>query len=96
MKFTEVVNALEEGKMCARSSWEPGTFIFRQVPALINAEIIPKMQSLPDSVKAEFERRNVAGIVYENQIAIVNADSVIMGWSALPHDCLATDWVVIG
>lgn len=95
MKFNDVVLALEEGKMAARSSWESGTFIFQQVPAVINKDIIPKMQSLPQSVKDEFERRGANNIFYANQIAICNAGNLIQGYAALPHDILALDWVVI-
>lgn len=57
--FGQAIEALKEGKRVARQGWNgKGMFIFMQVPATIPADVIPKMQSLPQSVKDEFERRH--------------------------------------
>lgn len=57
--FGEAIKALKEGKRVAREGWNgKGLFIFMQVPADINVEqVVPNMQSLPQSVKDEFMRR---------------------------------------
>ena len=79
----------------AREGWNgKGLFIFRQVPSDIDADIIPKMQSLPQSVKDEFVRRG-GGIRYRNQLAMVYPDNTIYGWVASPSDVLEEDWVVL-
>lgn len=89
------MEALKEGKRVARSGWNgKGLFVFRQVPSEIPAEVIPKMQSLPDSVKAEFGRRG-GGITYQNQLAIVYPDNSIHGWAPSVSDSLAEDWEIL-
>ena len=41
----------------AITKWENGTFIFKQIPSTISKDIVPKMQSLPQAVKDEFDMR---------------------------------------
>ena len=57
--FGEAVKALKEGKRVQRQGWNgKGLFIAMQVPSDINVkDIVPKMQSLPQSVKDEFAKR---------------------------------------
>lgn len=56
--FGKALKALKDGKMVVRESWRQDTFLFMQVPADINVEqVVPKMQSLPQSVKNEFLKR---------------------------------------
>lgn len=100
--FAEALEALNNGQMVSRELWRPnGEFVFMQVPATINKEIVPKMQSLPESVKAEFERRfnnpdlQIDAIYYHNQLAIVGASNVISGYSPSVSDVMAEDWFVI-
>lgn len=101
MKFEFVLVALKLGQMIRRSSWYPDTFVFRQVPAVISKEIVPKMQSLPDSVKQEFIRRfsddnlQVDAIYYDNQLALVNSSNLIQSYSPSVEDCMAEDWQII-
>ena len=76
--FGLALKALKEGKRVRRSGWdESKKFIFVQVPSTINSEIVPKMQSLPQTVKDYFqgtfdsEIEQIDQISYCNQIAIV-------------------------
>jgi len=57
MKFSKTLETLENGGMIKRQAWNKQTFVFMQVPSVIPIETIPKMQSLPLSVKNEFVRR---------------------------------------
>lgn len=100
--FGEAIEALKNGQMVRRGFWEQsGEFVFMQVPATINKEIVPKMQSLPESVKAEFEKRfnnpdlQIDAIYYHNQLAIVSASNLISGYSPSVSDVLAEDWLII-
>ena len=102
MNFGQAVEALKEGKRVQRTGWNgKGLFIFMQVPSTINREIVPKMQSLPQSVKDEFERRfndpneQIDAIYYDNQLALVNPSNLITGWSPSTSDALADDWVIL-
>ena len=103
LKFGQAVEALKEGKCLARSIWN-GTdkkFIFKQVPAEIKSEIVPKMQSLPDDAKklfgATFEDENeqIDAIYYSNQIALVGLSNTVDSYSATAQDIFAEDWYVI-
>ena len=54
MKFSEIIDRLNEGKAVARFSspaWA-GKFIVKQIPQTIPAEVVPRMTSLPDHAKA--------------------------------------------
>lgn len=52
MNFGEAIEHVKTRSYIARrANWDNDVFIFAQVPANINEEIIPKMQSLPEVVK---------------------------------------------
>jgi len=112
VSFGEATVALKQGKRVCRVGWNGrGMFVFMQVPAQISVEeVVPKMQSLPQSVKDEFKRRldsaNLQGspkaylkdmqfITYSNQLALVKPNNEINGWSPSTADSLATDWVIL-
>lgn len=95
LSFGAAIEALNEGKRVSREGWNgKGMFIFRQVPAEIDAEVVPKMQSLPQSVKDEFIKRG-GNIRYKNQLAMVYPDNTIYGWVASPSDVLEQDWGIL-
>ena len=102
LSFGKAIEALKEGKRVERLGWNgKGLFVFMQVPATINRVIVPKMQSLPQTVKDEFEKRfnndkqQLHSIYYQNQLALVGSDNLITGWSPSTSDALAEDWVVL-
>jgi len=98
MEFGEALEIVKDGGMIHREGWNgKDLFVFRQVPAEINVEtIVPKMQSLPNKVKAVFmnrlETRHFPSIFYHDQLALVDFDNNITGWSPSTADALATDW----
>lgn len=100
--FGEAIKALKEGKKVARGFWNPSRmFVFMQVPAVIASDIVPKMQSLPQSVKDEFQKRfedpndQINAIYYNNQLALVGFSNIIESWSPSAADVLAEDWVIL-
>ena len=100
MDITQVKTALVNGLRCRRSSWkEDVKFIFMQVPAEIDKDIVPKMQSLPQSVKdyfmGTFEKEQINAIYYNDQIAQVNSSNLITSYSPSVSDLLANDWEVL-
>lgn len=109
VSFGEAIKALKEGKRVCRSGWNgKNLFIFMQVPSRVNLDIVPKMTSLPQSVKNEFQKRldksdketgggahNHSTIDYSNQVALVNPDNTINGWSPSITDALADDWIIL-
>ena len=97
MDFGKAIIALKQGKAIQREGWNgKGLFVVKQIPASINADIIPKMQSLPQSAKDILMSRENPHIDYTNQMLIVNPDGRADSWVPSSSDVLAEDWRVIG
>jgi hypothetical protein len=97
MDFGKAIIALKQGKAIQRSGWNgKGLFVVKQIPASINADIIPKMQSLPQSAKDILMSRENPHIDYTNQMLIVNPDGRADSWVPSSSDVFAEDWRVIG
>jgi hypothetical protein len=88
----------------ARRSWQTNgyitKFIFCQRPSVITQEIIPKMTSLPNSVKAFFHSEKTERLFYRDQICVVNMYSenrtaTIQNWTATAEDLGTDDWFVL-
>src|SRR5690606_2507951 len=99
-KFKKAIQALNEGKRVRRESWHSDKrFVFRQVPSEIPKEVIPKMQSLPDTVKAfflkTFEEEQIAAIYYSDQLALVGMSNCITSYSPTVSDSFASDWEIL-
>jgi hypothetical protein len=104
VSFSEAIKALKQGKRVQRYGWNgKGLFVFIQVPSNIDVGIVvPKMQSLPQSVKDEFVKRlgtqpleDHYSIRYRNQMCVVYPDNSIHGWSPSSSDSLAEDWIIL-
>lgn len=102
--FGEAIAALKQGKRIARPMWtyDGGLcFVFMQVPATIKSDVVPKMQSLPQSVKDYFEStfndldKQIDAIYYDSQLAFVGPSNLIVGYAAQPADILAEDWCIL-
>lgn len=72
-------------------NWDDDVFIFVQVPANINEEIIPKMQSLPDVVKREIIEAGFTTLDYQNQICKFD-NGVITYYTPTGDEMFAGDW----
>ncbi|MCW4124051.1 DUF2829 domain-containing protein [Segatella copri] len=94
--FGNVIQFLKEGKACRRSGWNgKGLFIVKQVPSHIEGDIIPKMQSLPQSAKDILMSREDPHIDYTNQMLIINPDGRADSWVPSSSDVFAEDWEVV-
>ena len=97
MDFGKAIIALKHGKAIQREGWNgKGLFVVKQIPASINADIIQKMQSLPQSAKDILMSRENPHIDYTNQMLIVNPDGRADSWVPSSSDVFAEDWRVIG
>jgi hypothetical protein len=98
MDFKQALSFVENGGVIRRNVWPVGEFVFMQVPSIIDGAIVPKMQSLPQSVKYIFEKRfanelmQLNAIYYSNQLAICDSSNSIRGYSPSVEDCFALDW----
>lgn len=95
MSFGEAINALEEGYAVCRSGWNgKGMFVVKQIPAHITEDIIPKMQSLPQSAKDILMSRENKFIDYTNQMLIINSEGRADSWVPSSSDVFAKDWII--
>lgn len=88
-------NAIEHVKtrsyIARRANWDDDMFIFAQIPANINEETIPKMQSLPEVVKREITEAGITSLSYQNQICkFDNGD--ITYYTPTGNKIFADDW----
>lgn len=96
LNFGAAISLLKRGYVLRRSGWNgKDIVVFKQVPASINSEIIPKMQSLPDKAKAII-LDGTQHIDYTSQCLIYNrktsrADS----WTPSISDTFAEDWELV-
>lgn len=94
--FGEAIQALKFGLAIRRKGWNgKGLFVIKQVPAHIESNIIPKMQSLPEKAK-ELILKSKGFIDYTSQCLIYNentgrADS----WVPSISDVFAEDWEIV-
>lgn len=96
MSFGDAIEILKQGGAIRRSGWNgKGLMVFRQVPARITEDVIPKMQSLPQSAKGLI-LKGKGFIDYTGQCLIYNgntgrADS----WVPSIGDVFADDWEIV-
>lgn len=94
--FSVALTLLKNGFVVRRKGWNgKGLWVIKQVPAHITEEIIPKMQSLPQSAKDLILNGNKF-IDYTSQCLIYNentgrADS----WVPSISDVFAEDWEIV-
>ena len=96
MTFGDAIEVLKQGGAIRRTGWNgKGLFVIKQVPAHIESDVIPKMQSLPQSAKNLI--LNGKGFIdYTSQCLIYNektgrADS----WVPSISDVFAEDWEIV-
>lgn len=96
MNFGMAIKALKYGYAVRRNGWNgKGLWVIKQVPAHIDSDIIPKMQSLPQSAK-DLILKGKGFIDYTSQCLIYNentgrADS----WVPSISDVFADDWEIV-
>ena len=67
----------------------------KQVPSHIEGDIIPNMQSLPQSAKDILMSHENPHIDYTNQMLIINPDGRADSWVPSVSDVFAEDWELI-
>ena len=94
--FGTAVLYLKAGMAVRRAGWNgKGLFVVKQVPAHISADIIPNMQSLPQSAKDIIMARAEPHITYTNQMLIVHPDGRADSWVPSSSDVFAEDWELV-
>lgn len=96
LSFEQILPLIKEGFAVLRNGWNgKGLMVFKQIPAHITSNIIPKMQSLPDEAK-RLIMDSKGHIDYTCQCLIYNpetgrADS----WVPSVADIFANDWELV-
>lgn len=96
MCFGDAIEVLKQGGAIRRRGWNgKGLFVIKQVPAHIDCNVIPKMQSLPQSAK-DLIMKGKGFIDYTSQCLIYNentgrADS----WVPSISDVFSNDWEIV-
>ena len=97
MNFGKAIELLKQGKAVYRDGWNgKGMFVVKQIPCTIGPDVIPGMQSLPQSAKEIIMSRENNSISYTNQMLIVNQDGRADSWVPSSSDVFAEDWKAIG
>lgn len=92
MNFGEAIERVKTRSYIARrANWDDDMFIFAQVPANINEETIPKMQSLPDVVKREIIEAGFTSLNYQNQICKFDNGNITY-YTPAGDEIFADDW----
>ena len=92
MNFGKVIERVKTRSYIARrANWDDDMFIFAQIPANINEETIPKMQSLPDVVKREIIELGFTSLDYQNQICKFD-NGIITYYTPTGNEIFANDW----
>ena len=95
MDFGLVIEALKSGLAVRRKGWNgKGLFVVKQIPSHITSDIIPNMQSLPQSAKNILMSRENPHIDYTNQMLIINPDGRADSWVPSVSDIFADDWEI--
>lgn len=95
VNFGGAIDLLKAGLAVRRKGWNgKGLFIVKQVHSHITGEIIPNMQSLPQSAKSILMSRENPHIDYTNQMLIINPDGRADSWVPSSSDVFAEDWEV--
>lgn len=96
VNFGGAIGLLKAGLAVRRKGWNGnGLFIVKQVPSHITSDIIPNMQSLPQSAKNILMSRENPHIDYTNQMLIINPDGRADSWTPSVSDVFAEDWEVV-
>jgi hypothetical protein len=92
MNFGEAIERVKTRSYIARrANWDDDTFIFAQIPANINEETIPKMQSLPEVVKREITEASITNLSYQNQICKFDNGNITY-YTPTGNEIFADDW----
>lgn len=96
LSFEQVLPMLREGYAIRRNGWNgKELMVFKQVPAHIGSDIIPKMQSLPDEAKRLILKHG-DHIDYVAQCLIFNPDTgEANSWVPSISDVFANDWELV-
>ena len=97
LSFWKAEEALKDGKRIARKGWDlENDFLFERPKDTLDKDFIPKVKSLPDSVK-EFLSNQNKNIKFTSYLCKWDHKNqkVINGWKPRKHDIWCEDWYIL-
>lgn len=107
MNFGEALEAIKQGKLATRNGWNgKNMFVFQRPADTLTTSFIPKVKSLPESVKKWIDKNmddkqnpgeeGLTPVKFTAYLCLKSADNTIVnGWLASQTDMLAEDWEII-
>jgi hypothetical protein len=101
MKFSEIIDGLKEGHIYQCNEWDGNKVIMMQIPAVIPADVVPKMTSVQPALKQYLSTVGSGAISYHDQVLIVNmvddasVDAQATYYIPTWEDIFADDWRVM-
>ena len=93
--FGAAITLLKHGMVVCRNGWDKDLVVFKQVPASIKEDIVPKMQSLPDEAK-RLIMDGEKHIDYTAQCLVYNrATGQADSWQPTTADVFSYDWMLV-
>lgn len=99
MKFEEVLPALRNGERLTNQSLSKyDGFIVRHINQTVPKEVVPKMNSLPDSAKLVIAREG-GDIDFYDQVLVIHKNYMAggyqaTGWNPSGFDLFREDWTI--
>lgn len=94
--YGAALEAVKQGKRVAREGWNgKGMFVFQRPADTLPEDFLPKVKSLPETVKGFLASRGGA-VAFTAYLCMYAADgSIVNGWLASQTDMLAEDWAIL-
>ena len=96
MNFQEALKAMNEGHAVRRTNdWPRNYVVFAQIPQFVNKDIIPKMTSVPETVK-DLIMNNSQCISYHDQCIMLDVETGSAEYFVPTiKNCNADDWEIV-
>lgn len=96
LTFGLAIEALKSGFCISRKGWhKEGMFVCKQIPSEIPSDIVPKIQSLPNTAKEILlASQTPMGVKYRNQLLIIS-NKIADSWNPSSTDIFAEDWYIV-
>ena len=96
MDFGGAMHCLKAGLAVRRTGWNgKGMFVVKQIPCTIGTNIIPGMQSLPQSAKDIIMKREEPHIDYTDQLLLIQESGRADAWTGASSERGADEWEVV-
>ena len=96
LSFGAALKVVKSGGCITRQGWNnKGMFVFQRPSDTLVSDFIPKVKSLPESVKSFLVKQN-RDVEFLAYLCMYSTDGkIINGWLASQADMLSNDWIIL-